>query len=188
MYRKQFINKMLFYIFIASIIVFGGSSSYRYIWNKASEKIDSGLKRSMQTTANNSQISVSSTRSSSVSSQPVLPIDICIHPRELDLNSKGKMIISWIQLPEAYDSYEIADQSLGLSIAPCPKCETIYPTCQSPKHRQYLSVFPRQDLIDKIERMNLDLPAKLNLIIYGELSDGTPFEGSETIMITKQKK
>ena len=75
MYRKQFINKMLFYTFIAIIFVFGGSSSYKYIWNKTFEKIDSGIESSMQTTTDNNLISDSSTSSSSVSSQPVLPID-----------------------------------------------------------------------------------------------------------------
>jgi hypothetical protein len=188
MYRKQYFNIMLFYTFIAIIFVFGGSSSYRYKWNKTFEKMDSEIESSMQTATDNNQISDSSTSSLSVSSQPVLPIDICIHPRVLNLNSKSKMIISWIKLPEEHDSYDIAVKSLGLSVVPCPKCETIYPTWQSPKHRQYLTVFPQQDLIDKIERMNLDLPTKLNLKIYGELNDGTPFEGLETIRIIKQKK
>jgi hypothetical protein len=36
--------------------------------------------------------------------------------------------------------------------------------------------------------MDLDLPTKLNLKIYGEMIDGTPFEGLETIWIIKQIK
>jgi hypothetical protein len=36
--------------------------------------------------------------------------------------------------------------------------------------------------------MDLDLPAKLNLKVYGEINDGTPFEGLGTIWIIKQIK
>jgi len=188
MYRKRFFNKMLFYTFMAIIFVFGGGSSYRYIWNKTFEEIDPNAGSSMQTTTDYNHFSDSSTSPLSVSNQPVSPIDIRIHPRVLNLNTKGKMIISWIKLPEEYDPCDIAVNSLGLSVVSCPKCAIIYPTCQSPIHRQYLTVFPRQDLIDKIERMNLSLPTRLNLKIYGELNDGTPFEGIETIRIIKQKK
>ena len=188
MYRKRFNNKMLIYAFIDIIFVIGGSSSYRYIWKKTFEEIDSQTEISMQRSIGYRQITGISTGSSSDSNQAVSTIDVYIQPRVLDLNTKGELIISWIKLPEEYDPHDIADQSLGLSVVSCPKCQIIYPTCQSPIHGQYLTVFPRQDLIEKIETMNLNLPARLNLKIYGELNDGTPFEGLETIRIIRQKR
>jgi len=186
MYRNRFVNSHFFCSFIA-IIVFGGSSSYRYLWNKTFEKMDSETKTSMQTASDYNHFSDSSTSSSSVSNQPVSPIDICIQPRVLNLNAIGKIIFSWIKLPEEYDPHDIAVESIGLTVMSCPKCEVIYPSYQFPIHRQYLTVFPRQDLIEKIKTMDLKLPTKLNLKIYGELNDGTPFEGLETIRIIKQK-
>jgi hypothetical protein len=179
-------NCHFFCTFIA-ILAFGGSSSYRYVWNKTSEKMDSETKTSMQTASDYKRLSDSSTRSSSASNQPVSSVDISIQPRVLYLNAIGKIIFSWIKLPEEYDPHDIAVKSIGLTVVSCPKCEVIYPSYQFPIHRQYLTVFPRQDLIEKIKTMDLNLPTKLNLKIYGELSDGTPFEGSETIRIIKQK-
>jgi len=64
----------------------------------------------------------------------------------------------------------------------------IYPTCGFPLWKRYLAFFPRQDLIDEIETMNLELPAKLDLKIIGELDDRTPFEGLDTIWVIKRKK
>lgn len=186
--KKRFNKKTLIYAFIAIIFIFGGGSFYRYIWNKTFEKIDSDTESSVQRSTGTRQISGISTGSSSGSDQPVSAIDVYIQPRVLNLNTKGKLIISWIKLPEEYDPHDIAVKSLGLSVVSCPKCQIIYPTCQSPIHRQYLTVFPRQELIEKIETMKLDFPTKLNLKIYGELNDGTPFEGIETIRIIKQKK
>ncbi len=187
MHRKRLINNF-FYTFIAIIFIIWGISSYRYMWNKTFEEIDSETKSSIQRTTDYNHISDSSTSSPSVPNQPASPIDIYIQPRVLNLNGKGNLIISWIKLPEEHDPQDIAAKSLELSVVSCPKCKIIYPICQSLVHRQYLTVFPRQHLIEKIERMNLDLPTKLKLKIYGELNDGTPFKGLETIRIIKQKK
>jgi hypothetical protein len=64
----------------------------------------------------------------------------------------------------------------------------IYPTFGFPLHRRYLAFFPKQDLIDEIESINLDLPTELDLKITGELDDGTPFEGLDTIWVIKRKR
>ena len=116
-----------------------------------------------------------------------MDIDINIHPKVLNLKSKGKRIISGIRLPEEYDPHDIAIDSLELSIPSCPDCEVIYPTCGFPLRKRYLAFFPRQDLIDEIETMNLELPTKLDLKITGELNDWTPFEGLDTIRLIKRK-
>jgi len=117
-----------------------------------------------------------------------VPVEINIYPKVLNLKSKGKRIISSIKLPEEYDPRDIVRDSLELFIPSCSGCEIIYPTCGFPLWKRYLAFFPRQDLIDEIEAMNLELPTKLDLIMTGELNDGTPFEGLDTIRVIKWKK
>jgi hypothetical protein len=106
----------------------------------------------------------------------------------LNIVSKGKRIISGIRLLEEYDPHNIARDSLELSIPSCSHCEVIYPTSGSPLWKHYLVFFPRQDLLDEIETMNLELPTKLDLKITGELDDGTPFEGFDTIRVKNNRK
>ena len=123
-----------------------------------------------------------------VPKQQPKPVDLLIQPKTLNLKSKGKILISWIKLQEKYDPHAITFDSLELSVQSCSKCKIIYPTWQFPVHGQYLTVFLRQDLIDILETMDLDLPVKLNLKVNGEMDDGTPFEGIETIWIIEPKK
>lgn len=118
----------------------------------------------------------------------VLTISINIYPKILNLKSKGKRIISGIKLPEEYDPHDLARDSFELSIPSCSYCEVIYPTCGFPLWKRYLAFFPRQNLIDEIETINLDLPTNMDLKITGELNDGTPFEGIDTIRVIKRKK
>jgi hypothetical protein len=92
------------------------------------------------------------------------------------------------RLSEEYNPHDIAGNSLELFIPSCPDCEVIYPTFGFPLHRRYLAFFPKQDLIDEIESINLDLPTELDLKITGELDDGTPFEGLDTIWVIKRKR
>ena len=117
-----------------------------------------------------------------------ISVDINIYPRVLNLKSKGKKIISGISLPEEYDPRDIASDSIELSIPSCSYCEVIYPTFGFPLWKRYLAFFPRQELIDEIETMNIDLPTKLDIKITGELDDGTPCEGLGTIRVIKRKK
>jgi aryl carrier-like protein len=123
-----------------------------------------------------------------INTRKEISVDINIYPKVLNLKSKGKRIISGIRLPEEYDPHDIARDSLELYIPSCSGCEVIYPTCGFPLWKRYLAFFPRQDLIDEIETMNLELPTKLDLKITGELDDGTPFEGLDTIRVIKRKK
>jgi len=115
-------------------------------------------------------------------------VDINIYPKVLNLKNKGKRIISGIRLSEGYYPHDITGDSLELSIPSCSYCEVIYPTCGFPLWKRYLAFFPRQDLIDEIETMNLELPTKLDLKITGELDDGTLFEGLDTIRVINIRK
>ncbi len=142
----------------------------------------------MQRTTNCGFIIAGSTSSLFVPKQTAKPIGIFIQPRVLEIKAKGNIFFSWISLPEEYDAHAISCDSLELSVLSCPKCNIMYPTYQFPVHGKYLTVFLRKDLIDIIETMDLDLPTKLNLKVYGEMNDGTPFEGLETIWIIKQIK
>jgi hypothetical protein len=112
---------------------------------------------------------------------------INIYPKTLNLRSKGKQIISEIRLPEEYYAHNIARVSLEISIPSCSYCEVIYPTCEFPLWKRYLAFFPRQDLIDAIDAIDLALPTKLDIKIAGELYDGTLFEGLDTIRVTNGK-
>ena len=111
--------------------------------------------------------------------------DIIIYPKVLNLKSNRKRIISGIRLNEKYDPHDIDGSSLELSIRFCRRCKIIYPDCGFPSQGRYISVFSRVDLIDDIETIDLSYPTKLELKITGELNDGTPFEGWETIWVIK---
>lgn len=109
-----------------------------------------------------------------------------IIPGCINLKGRGKIIVSVIRFPEAYDPHDIAKDSLELSIPSCPDCGVIFSNYEFPLHRHFMAFFPRQDLIDEIKTMDLDLPTELDLKVNGELNDGTPFEGLNTIRVIKQ--
>jgi hypothetical protein len=150
-------------------------------------KIDTELDSSIPKPPNYGAVFAGSNSALFVPDQPPTPFDICIQPKVLYLNDKGQIIISRIRLPIEYDPHDIDSDSLELSVLSCPKCEIIPPSWQFPSHGKYLIFFQRQNLIDKLKKMDLDFPAKLNLKVSGELNNGTPFEGLETIWIFKQK-
>ena len=187
MKRKKSCYKIFIYTLISFALIFGANLSYEYMGSKRSAKIDMELETSMPRITNYGTVFAGSTSALFVPDQPPTPFDISIQPKVLYLNAKGQLIISRIRFPIEYDPHDIASDSLELSVVSCPKCEIIPPAWQFPSHGKYLIFFQRQNLIDKIKKMDLDFPTKLNLKVSGELSNGTPFEGLETIWIFKQK-
>lgn len=117
-----------------------------------------------------------------------IPVKFNIYPKVLNLKSRSKSIISSIRLPKGYDPDNITRDSLELYIPSCSDCGVIFSNYELPLRSHIIAFFPRQDLIDKIETMDLDLPAKLDLKVSGKLNDETPFEGSDTIWVIKSKK
>jgi hypothetical protein len=92
-----------------------------------------------------------------------------------------------IGLPEAFDLHDINRDSIELSILSCPKCESLHPTRQYPSHGNYITYFQRQDLIEKLKRMGVNAKTRIDLRIQGEMTDGTPFEGLESIWVIEGK-
>jgi hypothetical protein len=187
MKRKRSFCKVFLYTLIALIVLFGGSRSSAYIWDKTFGKIDIETKIPTQRTADYEFMIAGSKSHLLVPNQQRTPIDLSILPRVLNLKSNNKIIFSWIRLPEKYDPHDIDNNSLELSVPSCSLCRIIYPTWQFPCHERYLTLFSQQDLINIIEMLDVDLPTKLNLKISGEMNDGTAFEGIETIWIIKKK-
>ena len=103
--------------------------------------------------------------------------DVQIEPETLNLSSEGKWITCYIELPEAYDESDIDVGSLLL--------EYLLEVQHSDVQDDVLMVkFDRQDVIAYIELvLEIELPADVTLMVTGELTDGTPFEGSDTIRV-----
>ena len=187
MKRHKFFYIIFLYTLITLIVLFEGSRSSAYLWNKTFKKIDIETKFSTQRIADDERMIAGSKSHILAPNRPPTTIDLSILPRVLDLKSNNKFIFSRIRLPEKYDPHDIDKNSLELSFPSCSLCRVIYPTWQYSCHEHYLSLFLQQDLVNIVEILNVDLPAKLNIKISGEISDGTAFEGIETIWIIKQK-
>jgi hypothetical protein len=102
---------------------------------------------------------------------------IDINPDTLNLRSKGKWITCYIEWPEEYD---VADIDVGSILL-----EGLLEVQHSDVQDDVLMVeFDRQDVIAYIELvLGIEPPADVTLMVTGELNDGTPFEGSDTIRV-----
>lgn len=104
---------------------------------------------------------------------------IDIDPDTLNLNSKGKWITCYIELPEAYDvddidvSKMLLDEQVPAELRPAEIGD--YDDDGVP------------DLMVKFDRSAvkeiLEVGNKVEITVTGELTDGTPFEGIDTIRI-----
>ncbi|MFC1981783.1 choice-of-anchor Q domain-containing protein [Chloroflexota bacterium] len=107
----------------------------------------------------------------------VVDADIDIKPDTLNLKSKGKWITAYIELPEGYHANDIVVSSIWI--------EGEITVEHSDMQDSVLMVkFDRQELKDYLGETTGDV----TLTVSGELTDGTPFEGSDTIKVINNGK
>lgn len=110
--------------------------------------------------------------------EEIAPVNAAVRimPRTLNLKSKGKWITCRIRLPEGYFVRDIEVDTISLE-------EWIEVSRSHARRNRLMVKFDRDAIKDLIEEMGLEYPVHLELKITGELYDGTPFEGSDTIKV-----
>lgn len=103
-------------------------------------------------------------------------VDIDIKPDTLNLQSKGKWITCYIWLPEEYDVADVDPDSIFLNEEIGADWSWI------DEAEQMLMVkFSRLDVKEML--VELGLLGDVKLTVSSELTDGTKFEGSDTIRV-----
>ena len=125
----------------------------------------------------------------------ILEAEIDIDPDSLNIKSKGRWITGYIELPEGYDPADIDVSTLKIS-----KVDNTDTTIQAEYWPFEIDDYDNDgipDLMVKFDRLLLtdlllDLvepPSHVELIVTGELTDGTLFSSIDTIrLINKDKR
>ena len=113
-----------------------------------------------------------------------LPAIIDLEPNTLNLKSKGKWITCYIELPDDYDVAEIDVSTVMLETIPAEDSPTEVGDYDDDGISDLMVKFDRQALIQYLDGATGDI----TLTVTGELTDGTPFEGSDTIRVIKKGK
>lgn len=117
-----------------------------------------------------------------------------IDPDTLNLKSKGRWVTAYIELPDGYNVEDIDCSSILLEgeigAESCDRpIESVVGDYDDDDIPDLMVKFDRADVIDMVRALNLDLPADVELSMTGELTDGMPFVGSDTIrVISKGRK
>lgn len=125
--------------------------------------------------------------------QAPVPATIYIYPDTLNLKSKGKLIRAYIELPEGYYVEDIDCPTILLEgeigAESCDRSiESLVGDYDEDGILDYMVKFDRQAVIDHIEDIGIEDNDKVQLTVVGELDDGTPFEGSDTIRVIDKRK
>lgn len=120
-----------------------------------------------------------------------IPATIDIGPDTLNLKSHcchENWITTYIEMPDGYNVEDIDCSSILLEgeISPdsCDRpTESVVGDYDNDGIPDLMVKFDRGDVIDLVKALNLDLPAEVELSVTGSLTDGTQFEGSDTIRV-----
>lgn len=104
--------------------------------------------------------------------EPAIEATIDIDPDTLNLQSKGEWITCYIWLPEGYDVADIDPESILLNGQVAPDWGRVDETEQ-----MLIVKFNRSEVQAIVE------PGEVQLTVSGELTDGTKFEGADTITV-----
>jgi len=107
-------------------------------------------------------------------SVPAIEAVVKILPRTLNLQSKGRWLTCSILLPEGYDPADIEPNSVLL--------EEEIPAERLVLEGETLMVKFSRSALQQI-LAELDTPAEAELLVTGQLTDGTIFEGTDTITV-----
>lgn len=109
--------------------------------------------------------------------EPVIKATVYIDPNVLNLQSKGKWITCYIELPEGYDVPDIDISTIMLNgQVPAESSPTAIADYDSDGIADLMVKFSRSAVQAIVQS------GEVELTVSGELADGTKFEGSDTIM------
>ena len=124
----------------------------------------------------------------------LLPIFIDVDPDVLCLNSKGKWITAYTELPEGYDPAQIDRSSLRINGTISPVLDEKYSFVTDPEKYlvdydedgivELMVKFSREEVISLIGEMN----GEVVLLFTGKLEDGTPIEGLARVTVKSAQK
>jgi len=111
--------------------------------------------------------------------------DVDIDPDTLNLKSKGKWITAYIELPEGYDVNDINVTMILLNdFIPAELHPTEIGDYDTNGILDLMVKFDRTRVISLlILHMSPHVKQKVSLTLTGNLNDGTPFSGSDTINV-----